>query len=130
MKNIIILDSDGEKLVAATNDGTNSLTINDTLISPNDYTGTGNYTATIAGHSITIAKVQDGSGNIQLVRISQFNYALKKAPQNPVQTMIDTVYPVGSYYETSDNTFDPNVVWGGAWNSTTSNNIYKWHRTS
>ena len=24
-------------------------------------------------------------------------------------------YPVGSYYETSDSTFDPNVSWGGTW---------------
>ena len=24
-------------------------------------------------------------------------------------------YPVGSYYETSDTSFDPNVSWGGAW---------------
>ena len=24
-------------------------------------------------------------------------------------------YPIGSYYETSDTTFDPNVEWGGTW---------------
>lgn len=24
-------------------------------------------------------------------------------------------YPVGSYYETSDTLFDPNVTWGGEW---------------
>lgn len=24
-------------------------------------------------------------------------------------------YPVGSYYETSDTTFDPNTAWGGTW---------------
>ena len=24
-------------------------------------------------------------------------------------------YPVGSYYETSDATFDPNIAWGGTW---------------
>lgn len=24
-------------------------------------------------------------------------------------------YPVGSYYETSDASFDPNVAWGGTW---------------
>lgn len=26
-----------------------------------------------------------------------------------------TLWPVGSYYETSDLTFDPNVSWGGTW---------------
>lgn len=29
--------------------------------------------------------------------------------------MLDFFYPVGSYYETSDTDFDPNVKWGGTW---------------
>lgn len=29
--------------------------------------------------------------------------------------MVDVFYPVGSYYETSDTSFDPNVSWGGTW---------------
>ena len=29
--------------------------------------------------------------------------------------LIDFFYPVGSYYETSDSSFDPNVTWGGTW---------------
>lgn len=28
---------------------------------------------------------------------------------------VDFRYPVGSYYETSDVSFDPNVTWGGTW---------------
>lgn len=28
---------------------------------------------------------------------------------------LDMCYPVGSYYETSDSTFDPNTAWGGTW---------------
>lgn len=28
---------------------------------------------------------------------------------------LDKYYPVGSYYETSDSTFDPNTAWGGTW---------------
>ena len=27
--------------------------------------------------------------------------------------LLDFFYPVGSYYETSDSTFDPNSSWGG-----------------
>lgn len=27
----------------------------------------------------------------------------------------DMLYPVGSYYDTSDPNFDPNVAWGGVW---------------
>lgn len=29
--------------------------------------------------------------------------------------LIDMFYPVGSYYETSDTTFNPNITWGGTW---------------
>lgn len=28
---------------------------------------------------------------------------------------LDKYYPIGSYYETSDTDFDPNVSWGGTW---------------
>ena len=30
-------------------------------------------------------------------------------------SLIDFFYPVGSYYETSDATFNPNISWGGTW---------------
>lgn len=33
---------------------------------------------------------------------------------NP-KLFIDIVYPVGSYYETSNTSFDPNTTWGGTW---------------
>lgn len=29
--------------------------------------------------------------------------------------MLNKMHPVGSYYETSDVTFDPNTAWGGTW---------------
>lgn len=32
-----------------------------------------------------------------------------------LDNMIDTIYPVGAYYHTSDSDFDPNAVWGGTW---------------
>lgn len=32
-----------------------------------------------------------------------------------LSSFIDLFYPVGSYYETSDTTFDPNVSWTGTW---------------
>lgn len=31
------------------------------------------------------------------------------------QKMIDFFYPVGSYYETSNTSFNPNTSWGGTW---------------
>lgn len=41
--------------------------------------------------------------------------AVYNALQNNSDTIFDLVYPVGSYYETSDTSFDPNVTWGGTW---------------
>lgn len=40
--------------------------------------------------------------------------------QNSVNGLIDLVYPVGSYYETSNSNFNPNESWGGTWNKTDS----------
>ena len=42
-----------------------------------------------------------------------------KSPSN----IIDMVYPVGSYYETSDKTFNPNVTWGGTWELETDGTV-------
>ena len=32
-----------------------------------------------------------------------------------MEDVFDLIYPVGSYYETSDPNFDPNIEWGGTW---------------
>lgn len=31
------------------------------------------------------------------------------------EQLLDFFHPVGSYYETSNNSFDPNTAWGGTW---------------
>ena len=33
--------------------------------------------------------------------------------------LLDLIYPVGSYYETSNGSFDPNTSWGGTWKKDT-----------
>lgn len=38
--------------------------------------------------------------------------------------LIDFFYPVGSYYETSDSTFDPNTAWGGTWEKETQGQVH------
>ena len=90
MKNIILITEDGEQLIASTDDGTNQLIINDTVIPSADWVGTGTYTATIQGHNISIAKSPDLNGIIQIIRLSPYNYALKKAkqPWQPEQTTV------------------------------------------
>lgn len=37
--------------------------------------------------------------------------------------LIDFFYPVGSYYETSDTSFNPNDVWGGTWVEDTAGRV-------
>lgn len=34
---------------------------------------------------------------------------------NTLRALFDFIHPVGSYYETSDTSFDPNDTWGGTW---------------
>ena len=36
------------------------------------------------------------------------------APED-ARAFLDFFYPVGSYYDTSDANFNPNVIWGGTW---------------
>lgn len=40
-----------------------------------------------------------------------------------LQAITDLFYPVGSYYETSDTTFDPNVSWAGTWIKDTTGQV-------
>jgi len=40
--------------------------------------------------------------------------AIKEYSGN-IKNIYDVFYPVGSYYETSDASFDPNTAWGGTW---------------
>lgn len=37
--------------------------------------------------------------------------------------ILDYIYPVGSYYETSDTTFNPNTAWGGTWLEDTNGRV-------
>jgi len=39
-------------------------------------------------------------------------------------SIFDIFYPVGSYYETSDTSFDPNVTWGGTWSLETEGLVH------
>lgn len=41
-----------------------------------------------------------------------------------MRALFDFIYPVGSYYETSDTLFDPNVTWGGTWSLETEGLVH------
>lgn len=66
-------------------------------------------------------RIVTGSGNVVAIgEIQPTNPATKllvqpsKMVKSPVN-IINMVYPIGSYYETSDATFNPNITWGGTW---------------
>lgn len=42
----------------------------------------------------------------------------------PATSLVDVFYPVGSYYETSDTSFDPNTAWGGTWIQETAGQVH------
>ena len=45
--------------------------------------------------------------------------------ETSVAALSDALYPIGSYYETSDTSFNPNASWSGTWELDSAN---KWHR--
>ena len=58
------------------------------------------------------------------------NYIIKASSAiSTNQSQLDYTYPVGSYYETSNLNFNPNIVWGGIWELSSESSINKkWHR--
>lgn len=53
-------------------------------------------------------KVHDG-----LFKCNMDAYFADKA--DVMRALFDFIHPVGSYYETSDTSFNPNITWGGTW---------------
>lgn len=82
------------------------------------------YTVTVRG----VGKIERDGDDLKV-----YNYAPTghNSSTRNVQTislvpsgLIDMFYPVGSYYETSDTTFDPNVTWGGTWSLETEGQVH------
>jgi hypothetical protein len=76
MKNLLQITSAGEDLLGTVDDGTNRLFINDTEIASSAWTGTGSYTGSFSGHTITIAKIADTSGNVAIRKTGTYTYEL------------------------------------------------------
>lgn len=56
-----------------------------------------------------------GTTGQALVKSSDTDYDVNWATIYNKQMIVDLVHPVGSYYETSVASFDPNTYWGGTW---------------
>ncbi len=92
MKNILLIDLDGENLISSVNDGSNRLFINSEEIPSQDWVGEGNYITTVRGHPLTIKKTEDLDGNIIAIKITAYNYELRKARNSGEGTQGATSY--------------------------------------
>lgn len=59
----------------------------------------------------TIKQLQDGTGDVYPI----IGPNTVGAEAINISSVLDIFYPVGSYYETSNASFDPNTTWGGTW---------------
>ena len=94
--------------------GTNIRTINGTSV-----LGSGDITVSASGTPIPTASTVaefDASAHINSADMSSADItSFVNGLDGSRAGLIDIFYPVGSYYETSDSTFDPNIAWGGTW---------------
>ena len=77
MKNIIIIDAEGEQLVSSVDDGSNALFLNDTEIDSGAWVGSGYYTTTLEGYELTVKKADSLDGNVILVKTDAYTYELR-----------------------------------------------------
>lgn len=61
---------------------------------------------------ITYADKVTLNGNPNVAEINKVTANNMNEIKNAINNLI---YPIGTYYETSDLNFNPNIVWGGTW---------------
>lgn len=122
MKNNLTINENGIQMLSAIDDGTNALIINGAEIPSSSWVGSGNYTFTESGTTYTIKKAESTTGNYQLIQDTATTLHFQK-PMSKVDEMLDILYPVGSYYDTSDDSFDPNVSFYGTWEKLTDGRV-------
>lgn len=113
MKNLLFIENGGEVLRSSTDDGTNRLFVNDIEINSESLTGDGVFTYEVNGYTLTIKKIKKFTGNIILVKTSDFVYELRNQEIDNVLTL-DKIYPIGSIYM-SVNNVSPTELFGGTW---------------
>ena len=132
-------DSSGNLYVTQKDDNSNTTYTLTNALSSHKFTwtltaggsGSGSTTTTaelVAGSNITLT--DDTTNKKITIAATNTTYSIMSASElstgtattartmsaaNTKAGLLDLFYPVGSYYETSDTTFDPNTAWGGTW---------------
>lgn len=99
MKNVLVISTQRQELLSNIDDGTNTLFINGTGIDSSEWTGTGNYTDTVNGHEISIAKVADATGSVVLEETGTYTYRLKKLAAGGGAVGIESIEQTTTSYE-------------------------------
>lgn len=108
------------KLTAGSNIQIESGTISATDTTYNNFVGAtadtngsaGLVPAPVASSQFNVLKGDGGWSKIGAPNITDGAITAIKLDKASV---VDLFYPVGTYYETSDTSFDPNEAWGGTW---------------
>lgn len=86
MKNTLTYSQGAQSLLANMNDGTNRILINGVEIPSSDWTGTGTFTYSVDGATISIQRIADTSGNIMLQKVATDSYRLVRKEESSWQT--------------------------------------------
>lgn len=128
MKNSLIIDDTGVlQMASSTDDGTNSLFVNDREIPTSYWVGSGDYAFNVGGVTYTITMAPDLNGNYQLIKDddTEFHFARAYSVQ---EELINLIYPVGSLYW-SVNDVNPSTYFGGSWiKNMEVSGSYAWER--
>ena len=104
MKNTLNYSAGAQTLLANVNDSTNRIIINGTEIPSTDWTGTGTYTYSVEGATISIERIADDSGNIMLQKVSTDHYKLVRSePVEYLTTTGDTKDNVTTFTSNDDD---------------------------
>ena len=68
----------------------------------------------VNGHAMAIGQLSTASQNEEKLEVA-YPTTFKTMPKINGVSLLDVFYPVGSYYETSNTSFNPNTSWGGTW---------------
>ena len=70
----------------------------------------------------TLNKTVTGSGTNTAIELGVADSGIT-ATKLDKASVLDLFYPIGTYYETSNTSFDPNVTWGGTWVEDTNGRV-------